>query len=534
MAAFNQARACGTCHEEKEVLDAFLGSVHARALLRSGLTEVAPSCSDCHGAHDVLPADAEGSRVADAQVPETCGTCHQGVLREWRESSAHGAAWAAGNAEAPVCTTCHASHEIVRPTDEGARLKVPESCGGCHEEELASYRDGFHGKATNLGFFTAATCSDCHTPHANLPAADPRSSVHTQNVQATCGTCHGEVSVAFASFDPHARPSERAAGEQVYWTWLAMTSLLFGVFAFFTLHALLWLQRAVVGWRRGELTFGGAHHGDGRWVRRFRRSQIWTHVVVVVTFLLLAATGLPLRFHEAGWAAAVANLFGGLGGTRLVHRFAAVATFGYFAFHVGQLLYRRFAAGERGMLWGWSSLVPRGKDLRDLWQNLKWFLYLGPRPALDRWTYWEKFDYFGVFWGVAVIGLSGLVLWFPKAFAAVFPGWFLNAAAVVHSDEALLATGFIFIFHFFHTHLRPETFPLDPVIFTGRMPLARFQEERPLEYQRLVDAGKLEEVLADPPSEKELATARLFGFTAVTIGLLLALGILVGLFAGGH
>jgi cytochrome b subunit of formate dehydrogenase len=531
VAPFNQVQTCATCHSQKEVLEDFLGSVHARALLKAGLTEAAPSCSDCHGTHSIQPVGAKDSRVSHEQVPETCGKCHQGVLAEWKERSAHGAAWVAGNAEAPVCTTCHATHEIVRPTDDAMRLKVPENCGGCHEEELATYRDGFHGKATELGFLTAATCSDCHTPHANLPVADPRSSVHPQNVQATCGTCHGEVSAAFASFDPHADPSSREAGEQVYWTWLAMTSLLFGVFAFFTLHALLWLQRAVVGWRRGELAFGG--HQDQQWVRRFRRSQIWTHATVIVTFLALAATGLPLKFHDSPWAAGLLALFGGLTGTRFIHRVAAVATFGYFLFHVGQLLYRRFRGGERGMLWGWSSLVPRGKDLGDLWQNLRWFLYLGKRPALDRWTYWEKFDYFGVFWGIAIIGFSGLVLWFPRLFAAILPGWFLNAAAVVHSDEALLATGFIFIFHFFHTHLRPESFPLDPVIFTGRMPLSRFKEERPLEYQRLVAQGRLEELLEEPPSEKELTLARVFGFTAVAIGLLLAVGILVGLFTGG-
>ena len=123
---------------------------------------------------------------------------------------------------------------------------------------------------------------------------------------------------------------------------------------------------------------------------------------------------------------------------------------------------------------------------------MKYFLYLGPRPKFDRFTYWEKFDYLAVFWGVAMIGLSGLMLWFPGFFAKLLPGWVLNAAYIIHSDEALLATGFIFLFHFFHTHLRPEAFPMDPVIFTGSMPLERFKEERPLEYERLVANGQLD------------------------------------------
>ncbi len=103
----------------------------------------------------------------------------------------------------------------------------------------------------------------------------------------------------------------------------------------------------------------------------------------------------------------------------------------------------------------------------------------GPRPAYGRWTYWEKFDYFAVFWGVAVIGASGLMLWFPKVFSRVLPGWLINAAFIVHSDEALLAVGFIFVFHFFNTHLRPESFPMDPVIFTGVAPFKDYKQERP-------------------------------------------------------
>jgi hypothetical protein len=216
-----------------------------------------------------------------------------------------------------------------------------------------------------------------------------------------------------------------------------------------------------------------------------------------------------------------------------VHRIAALGTFGYFLFHVAELIWRRVSKKERGLLWGWRSMVPNLKDLKDLWQNLKWFLYLGKRPQLDRWTYWEKFDYMAVFWGVAIIGTSGLMLWLPNFFAGFLPGWVLNVAQVVHSDEALLATGFIFIFHFFHTHLRPETFPLDPVIFTGRMPLARFKEERPLEYERMVAEGRLEAAMAPAPTESEVRYARLFGFTAVALGLLLALAILVGLLGGG-
>jgi cytochrome b subunit of formate dehydrogenase len=525
-----QLATCGSCHgDPPELLDGYRSSVHGWALHRAGLVHAAPSCTDCHGGHELFAAEDTRSQVHQGAVPTTCGSCHLGILEDWQELSAHGVAWRAGDPEAPVCTTCHASHEIEPPRIEAQRLKSPQDCGGCHGESYATYRDSFHGKATDLGFLTAATCSDCHTPHANLPASDPRASIHPENLQATCGTCHGAVTVAFTSFDPHADPRDASRNLPLHVIWRAMTTLLVVVFGFFGLHALLWLQRSVVALVRGELA--GGHPPRGPYVRRFTSSQRWTHVVVVVTFLTLAATGLPLHFHYAGWAQVVADLFGGVAGARVLHRLAAIATFGYFAFHVGQLFVRGVVRREEGMLWGWGSLVPRPKDLADLGANLRYFLYLGRRPRLDRWTYWEKFDYFAVFWGVAIIGFSGLMLWFPRFFTSFLPGWALNAAAVVHGEEALLAVGFIFVFHFFHTHLRPESFPLDPVIFTGSMPLERFQEERPLEYQRLLDRGELDDLLVPPPTEEQLRWAHGFGFTAVAVGVSLVLAILWGVLA---
>jgi thiosulfate reductase cytochrome b subunit len=526
MSPIKQVATCGDCHETDEgLIDGYLVSVHGRALLRSGLVTAAPSCSDCHGAHDILPVAEEASRVSHAHVPETCGQCHSAIFQEWQDST-HGEIWRAGSDAGPVCMTCHSSHRVERPYQRETRLKTPETCGNCHEESLLSYRDSFHGQVTDLGFVTGAICSDCHTPHSNLPASDPASTIHPDHLAATCGQCHGEVSAAFLSFDPHAEPQHRAKNPGLYWIWLFMTALLIGVFSFFGVHTVLWLQRALVALSRGEL----AHERslEGPWVRRFSPGQRRIHAVVIVTFLTLAATGLPLKFHYVEWAQALVSWPGGVSLSRFLHRVAAVLTFGYFLVHLGMILKRTLVRREPGMLWGWKSMIPRGKDLADLWNNLRYFLYLGPRPKFDRFTYWEKFDYFAVFWGVAIIGLSGLVLWFPETAAVLLPGWMLNAAYVIHSDEALLAVGFIFVFHFFHTHLRPEAFPMDPVIFLGAIPLERFQAERPLEYRRLVERGELEARIVPTPSPERLRTARIWGLTAVAVGLLLVVGILWG------
>ena len=254
----------------------------------------------------------------------------------------------------------------------------------------------------------------------------------------------------------------------------------------------------------------------------------------MLSFLLLAATGLPLKFAQASWAPGLMNLLGGPATAAWLHRVAAVVTFGYFFVHIAVALYEMTVKKEKGYLWGWRSMVPQGKDIADFWNNMKYFLYLGPRPQIDRWAYWEKFDYLAVFWGVAIIGTSGLFLWFPDFFTKFLPGWTLNAAYVIHSDEALLATGFIFVFHFFLTHLRPESFPMDPVIFTGSMPLEKFKEERPLEYQRLVDSNRLDDFIVPAPTSGQMVRIYLFGFAAVAIGLALAVMIFMALLGGVH
>jgi cytochrome b subunit of formate dehydrogenase len=259
---------------------------------------------------------------------------------------------------------------------------------------------------------------------------------------------------------------------------------------------------------------------------------MWIHVVIIVTFLVLGASGLPLKFSSEPWAQSVAWLLGGVPGSRFLHRVAGVLSFGYGFWFLGYLIREIVLRKRRALLFGWQSMVPNLKDLQDVIGNIKWFLYMGPRPRLDRWAYWEKFDFFAVFWGIPVIGISGLFLWKPLWVSAVLPGWALNIAYLVHSDEALLATGFIFFFHFFHTHLRPEAFPLDPVMFTGSMPLGRFKHERPVEYERLLASGELESYKVPPPSARVMRRAYRYGFLALGIGVCLGVLLLAAFFGG--
>ena len=185
------------------------------------------------------------------------------------------------------------------------------------------------------------------------------------------------------------------------------------------------------------------------------------------------------------------------------------------------------------MIFGPRSLWFNKKDGRDFVGSIKWFLGLGPRPEYGRWTYWEKFDYMAVFWGVAVIGFTGLILWFPEIFTKILPGWLINVAMIIHSDEALLAVGFIFTVHFFNTHLRPESFPLDPVIFTGLVPLDEYRKDRPEEYRFLKDEDKLKKVMQlKEVSPRKMLAIRIFGFTLLFIGISLVLLIIYSMIFG--
>jgi cytochrome b subunit of formate dehydrogenase len=263
--------------------------------------------------------------------------------------------------------------------------------------------------------------------------------------------------------------------------------------------------------------------------RRFTRLQSLLHVGLIVSFMTLALTGLTLKFSYTPWAAVVSRLFGGFETAGSIHRMAATLMLGLFATHLVDLVRcrnRHYGGSWRAMLTGPHTLLPTLTDLRDFRDTMKWFIGRGPRPRYGRWTYWEKFDYFAVFWGIAIIGSTGLMLWFSVLVTHILPGWLLNVATIVHSDEALLATGFIFTVHFFNTHLRPEKFPMDVVVFTGRMPLDEFRRDKPLEYEELLKSGTLDQHLVEPQPEVVVRAIRIFAWTALAVGFSMVLWIL--------
>lgn len=548
----NLPRTCARCHSNPgltseyrmrfpDAAEHYMESIHGRALLKLGLV-VAPSCNDCHGVHDIRRSVDWSSPIHHRNIAKTCGKCHLGVEQIY-EQSVHGKLLAAGSGKGPVCTDCHTAHEIEPPVNGHFKATSDRRCGRCHEDRLRHYRETYHGKAIALGKPNqapeVAACFDCHGHHDVLPPGDPRSHLAPGNIVATCRKCHPAANARFARYLPHANHLDAENYPILHWTFVFMTTLLIATFGFFGLHTLLWVVRSGYLYLYDSKAFREAKiraRTDDEWFARFTPLERFLHFLVVTSFLLLVLTGMPLKFYETGWAKRIFALLGGPEVARSVHHFAALITLIYFGIHLASLVAKGWRARKRfrdpdsgrlslirafGAILGPDSMVPTLQDWRDFIAHQKWFFGRGPRPQFDRWTYWERFDYFAVFWGVAAIGLSGIVMWFPELTTKLFPGWLINVALVVHSDEALLAAGFIFTFHFFNVHFRIEKFPMDPVIFSGRISKAEMLHERKRWYDRLVAEGRLEEHRIRDEWEAWKAIAHSFAYMFFGVGVVL-------------
>jgi cytochrome b subunit of formate dehydrogenase len=545
----NLPRTCATCHTNRaitteykmkypDVVSQFNDSIHGRALLKMGLI-VAPSCNDCHGVHDIKRGVDRDSPINHANVAKTCGKCHV-KIEEVYNKSVHGQLLAKGDKRGPVCTDCHTAHDVETPKNGHFKMASDKRCGKCHEDRLEHYRDTYHGKAMALGkpnvASEVAACYDCHGHHDVLPISNPESHLSKTNIVATCRQCHAGANASFAEYKPHANPLDGKNYPALHSVFLFMTSLLIGVFAFFGAHTVAWLGRVAYLYWHDSKTFREAKvatQTGGEWFTRFVPFERFLHILVVTSFLLLVLTGMPLKFYYTNWAHTLFHFIGGAETARALHRLGAVVTFVYFGLHAFSLIGKAWKGRRHlrdaqtgkltpkrllGALFGPDSMMPTWQDWKDFVAHNKWFFGKGPKPEFDRWTYWEKFDYFAVFWGVFIIGSSGLVMWFPVFFTRFLPGWMINIALIIHSDEALLAAGFIFSIHFFNTHFRIEKFPMDTVIFSGRISKNEMLHDRKRWFDRLVASGRLDEYRVRDEWPRWKSIARSFGYSAVGLG----------------
>ena len=530
----NVPELCGKCHQEgesagsrvageyQEVVQSYEMSIHGKGLLESGLV-VTATCTSCHTAHNELPHDDPRSSIHNDNVAETCGDCHHGIEEQFR-TSIHWPGVGEGDdpeAELPACNDCHTSHTISRTDREDFRLLMMDQCGVCHTDEAETFFDTFHGKVSRLGDAAAAKCYDCHGTHNILPTTEPASLLSRGNIVETCSQCHPGATRRFTGYLTHATHHDQDKYPFLFWAFWGMTTLLVGTLSLATLHTLAWLYRL---WRSPEHRIRHKHAPDAKQYRRFTLFQRILHGLMLLSFFTLALTGMVLKFAHMGWAQLWADILGGFQVTGFLHRIGAIVLIGVFAVHLWDVWNQKKSSGLswwRFIFFSPNTLMFTVKDLREVLGALKWFVGRGPRPQYGRFTYWEKFDYFAVFWGMFIIGSTGLILWFPELFTLIFPGWWVNVATILHSDEALLAVAFIFTVHFYNTHFRPDKFPMDTVIFTGRVPVDELETDKPAEFEELLEEGKLEEKLVYPYPWHVERTFRYLGFIALAVGLTL-------------
>lgn len=270
-----------------------------------------------------------------------------------------------------------------------------------------------------------------------------------------------------------------------------------------------------------------AQRGRGPFVWRFTVFHRVMHAFAITSFYVLVLTGVPLRFACAPFSEPLIRFWGGVERAGLIHRWMAAFMIAYTLVHVGWLVVKIARAQDRKRwLWGMNSMVFHPKDARDFIQQFRWYFGKAPKPRFGRYGYLEKLDYFGEIWGFIIIGGSGLMLWFPELFSRWLPGWSFNVATVFHAYEAMIAAAFIFLIHFFNVHLRPDKFPLDAVMFTGRGTMDYMIEEHPLMADELeagaelpISARAIPDRLAPPPSRKATIFATVFGFLSWGMGL---------------
>lgn len=483
----NVAKTCAVCHVDAELakkfripvvrpVEAYLQSAHARAVAAGKGGAV---CSDCHGAHTILPASDASSPIAQPKIPETCGRCHAGVLAAYRQSI-HGEAVARGVRDAPVCTDCHGEHRILARTEPNSPVFATnvagETCGRCHADtrmserfglapdKVPAFQDSFHGLALRAGQLTAANCASCHGVHDIRPSSDPRSHVHQTNLAATCGKCHPGAGTRFALGPVHVSATAGFPllfGIRIVYLWLIGLTI-----GFMVLHNALDLMR--------KSRYPAEAHVSviSRDVPpRMSRSLRWQHGLIMATFPVLAYTGFSLTYPESWWAAPLLRWEASFGLRGFIHRTAALVLVGALVWHLAELGYSQERRRRlKKQMFGWQ-------DLSDLWHTVRYNLNLEPqRPHSGEFNYAEKFEYWAFLWGMVVMSVTGVLLWFENFSLTYLPKVATDIATAIHFYEAALATLAIFFWHLYWVIYDPEVYPMDAAWWHGRSPDARIRE----------------------------------------------------------
>ncbi len=440
-----------------------------------------------------------------------CLLCHDEPNFRWRDNS-----WASQQAHIDRCNVCHTDelpkdtryyywHVVARTRTARSSRDLVRVCATCHSNKailakfdlpnsVASYVNSFHGKAMMLGDQGTANCLNCHVAelanvHLIKPYNDPKAPTAAAHLPDTCRSveCHPTAGHAISTAAIHLDLATSRGIE--YFIGAIFFLMIISTFGPSVMITTLDLLQIVVGRHDPK-----HHHHVGlaktlmlnpagrEQLKRFTPHQRVQHWILFSSFLTLCMTGFPLKFADRPWAAAVIHQIGSLHRARMMHRWAGVVLLLGFAYHlayVAMYTRRESRRNGKGLLHTFLNLpmMLQLHDLKHMGELMKYLLFIRKtRPPAGRFSLEQKFEYFGVFWGSMLLGLTGILMWANAWTSGMFTGRVLTIAALFHTFEAFLALLHVGIVHMVGVIFQPAVFPISPAMVTGDTPPERLAE----------------------------------------------------------
>jgi cytochrome b subunit of formate dehydrogenase len=486
-------------------------SVHGQA--QKNGNEAAATCTDCHGGHELKKGSNPTSTVARKNVATTCGQCHPDVLDQYMQSI-HGVSLGKGVNEAPTCTDCHGEHNILSPKDArspvSAKNVSSQVCSPCHgsvkltqkfglaSDRFQSFADSYHGLAGQAGNVAVANCASCHGVHDIKPSSDSTSRISKANLARTCGTCHPGANANFTNGKVHVIATQASDDDSLLYVvssgYIILIVVIIGGMIFHNVLDFIKKSKKQLMYRRGVIQRPPVPHR--LWLRMSLGERL-QHAALVISFVTLVLTGFALRFPDAWWVAPIRNLSPIMFDLRgLAHRIAALVMVGASVYH---LYYIFFDVRGKQLL---RDLLPGPQDLVDAVRVMKYNLGISKdKPKFGRFSYIEKSEYWALVWGTLVMAATGVIMWADNTFLGLLGKSWWDVARTVHYYEAWLATLAIIVWHFYFVIFNPDSYPINLAFWKGTLTEEEMEEEHPLELERL----KEEALAQEAQDEKEEA-----------------------------
>ncbi len=469
-------------------------SVHGVALNEQNNGNAA-GCTDCHRAHEILEGSNSKSSVNKINIPVTCGKCHNDIEKQY-DGSIHGQLVLAGKDDAPTCTNCHGEHNILTVNDPKSSVSfqnlAKEVCAPCHQSvQLAekygfkansyqTYEESYHGLALSGGSVAVANCASCHGVHNIKPSSDPTSTINKNNLEKTCGSCHPGADKIFIEGKIHVTVNKKSE-PILYWISTIYILLIVSVIGGMFLHNTIdFVKKSKIKKLKQEGKIVEETHGHSLYLRMTVNERI-QHATMALSFIILVITGFMLVYPNAWWVSYIRDLSNDAFQYRSwIHRIFAVIMILVSFYHI---YYVSFTQRGRQLI---KDLFPNLKDFTDAIGVARYNLGASKiKPKLYRFSYVEKAEYWALIWGTIVMSLTGLLMWIYIDYIGIFSKYDWDIAKTIHYYEAWLAFLAIVVWHFYFVIFNPDIYPMSLAWFKGTITEEEMAEEHPLELERI-------------------------------------------------